>query len=288
MVKRIGPAAAGLAVIFVTGALGTPLASATLPEVGRCAAVEGAIEGNKTVYHGAYTNRGCTTSSATKTGKYEWTSGVGAGKNFTLASAKVKLQQGYQGVAPYRQTIECHRSTIVGEYTGPASVSATAKLEECERHEAVFDSCQELDEAPGCNNGGSHDVCQSEGSATGEIRIASLVGQFGFITPGEKPVVGLWLRPAEEGAHFADFHCGATATSLRGSVIGELMPIDKMTTSAKLMFRGEFGGQEPQGFEGGVGDQLSLDYRFERPIALITHYVLSNEEPLELRGLIHP
>jgi hypothetical protein len=235
------PAIAGLCLVGVclTGMMGASATLAALPEVGRCNLVEGIVEGSKTVYHGGYTTSGCTKVSATKTGKYEWTPGPGVDNRFTGTAKSTLIADAYQGVAPFKATITCHTSTVAGEYAGPTMVSARFTLTGCEWKEAKED-CGELE---GCL-GGAHGVCQSEGSAAGEIKTAPLAGELGFITTGAKPRLGIRFASSEEGSPFAAYKCGTASMSLVGSVIGSVLP-EKMYATSKLTFTGVAGEQKP-------------------------------------------
>ncbi|MGA2321987.1 MAG: hypothetical protein ABSG95_14835 [Solirubrobacteraceae bacterium] len=64
----------------------------TAPEFGRCAKVPAEKEGKKTVYKGGYTASTCLETSATHTGKYEWSSGVIKAGFTTAGSSSVTLE----------------------------------------------------------------------------------------------------------------------------------------------------------------------------------------------------
>ncbi len=233
--KRIRITGCVIVGIFVACAAGAGTAAAALPEVGRCEPVEGVVEGTKTVHHGGYVTSGCTKVSASKTGKYEWTSGPGVHADFSGTGRSTVIADAYQGVYPYKATITCHTSAVAGEYTGATTVSATFTLTGCEWKEAT-ENCGY--EQQGCS-GGNHGVCQTEGSAAGEIKTSPLSGELGFITAGAKPRVGISFAPSEEGP-FAAYKCGTASMSLLGSVIGSVLP-EKMYATSKLTFAGTAG-----------------------------------------------
>ena len=89
-------------------------AGAALPELGRCAKVEGTKEGRKTVFHGKYTDKKCTKESSKTAGKYEWSPGPGAETQFespgTLEPATLQTTAGTK--------IACTNSKQFGEFLG--------------------------------------------------------------------------------------------------------------------------------------------------------------------------
>ena len=73
--RRTGILMLSLAALSAAAAFAASGAYAELPEIGRCAKLEGLKEGHKTKYSGKYTNKKCTKTSASSTGKYEWECG---------------------------------------------------------------------------------------------------------------------------------------------------------------------------------------------------------------------
>ncbi len=108
---------------------------------------------------------------------------------------------------------------------------------------------------------------------TGEITTRELEGELGYIKGAEK-TVGLDLWPSgrtakerekhEFNAPFAEFLCGSSISRMKGSVIGQLTPVDlkvKATEHFAITYHQKAGKQEIEkleGVEGGAKDVLSL------------------------------
>ena len=102
-----------LAALSAVAAFAATGAYAELPEIGRCVKLEGLKEGHKTKYSGKYSDRKCTKTSSSSTGKFEWMPGAGTEKTFespgTLEPVTLKTAAG--------TAIECKNSKQNGEYT---------------------------------------------------------------------------------------------------------------------------------------------------------------------------
>ena len=108
---------------------------------------------------------------------------------------------------------------------------------------------------------------------TGSFSTAELEGEIGYISAAEKKV-GLDLWPtsrtaAEREKHqflatVAEFQCAATFSRIRGSIIGQLAPVNKAvktTEHFELGYRASISKQELsklEGVEGGAKDVLQL------------------------------
>jgi len=91
----------------------------------------------------------------------------------------------------------------------------------------------------GCEDAASKVPCQSEGAAMGEIVDYPLEGELGFIKGGEKPSVGLDLKPAGLSAPvLASFECSGSPGQvlLEGSAIGALATSNLISLTHKLTF----------------------------------------------------
>ena len=80
--RRTGILTLALAALCAVAAFAASGAYAELPEIGRCVKLEGLKEGHKTKYSGKYSNRKCTKTSSSSTGKFEWMPGAGTEKTF--------------------------------------------------------------------------------------------------------------------------------------------------------------------------------------------------------------
>lgn len=88
-------------------------------------------------------------------------------------------------------------------------------------------------------------TCKTPGAAEGEVVTASLSGRLGYVEVlGKK--VGALLKP-ETGEEFTkgEISCGVLAKiKIRGSIIGEVTPINTFTSKVKLIFKVVEGQQE--------------------------------------------
>ena len=260
------PSAAGTNTAIMSGATEeanarTVKAVLPLPDLGRCQKVTPNAEGKKLVYHGEFTNSGCTLESESKEGKFEWTTGPGPNAKFTGASGVVKLE------SAGKAAVTCTASSSNGEYTGPKTQTVSMVLS-------------------GCSQGPKTQSvsCQSSSAATGEIRTSSLLGGMEFIKEGEGtevPSVGVDLKPAS-GTTIAAFECGGKAVTVGGSVILPVTALDKVTTAFKLKGFGTGGKQSPEAFEVGPADTPT--YNAEAAGITVTQ-TNTNEEPLEIKAI---
>jgi hypothetical protein len=234
-------------------------ASASLPELGRCVKV---AKGT-----GTFIGKNCLHASPTHKGEYNFEPGAlknkfeGSGEAVKLETAKLKF--------------ECTASTENGEYTGAKTSSVTLDL-------------------IGCLNLATKHKCNTNPAKEGEIEPPqALKGELGFITGGEKPVVGLDLKP--ENQPFVTFICGEPGKppelqgTLEGSVIAKVLKISTMVPEFSLAWKATGGKQVPESFEGGAVDTLTLK-------ALTTSgpstegavlkgiATIPNEEPLEIKA----
>jgi len=109
----------------------------------------------------------------------------------------------------------------------------------------------------GCKSSGF--ACSTSGAASEEIITNSLSGELGYIKAAEK-TVGLDLLPTG-GGEFVEFNCagGIVKVKVKGSVIGQITPVNKKVTTAEhftLTFTQSGGKQGIEKFETGVKDTL--------------------------------
>jgi hypothetical protein len=250
-----------LGVTIVLGAVVVPVASAALPEVGRCVQVAtgaGKYRGSTCIYHGA-----------PGTAKYEWVPVSQTEKQkFTGAgNSPVVLTAGHS-------SLKCVVANITGEYTGPKT--ATVEIE--------FQACT--------NSAGQ--ACQTSAVKKSEVKTVPLEAELGFIK-NQPPsiVVGLDLKPTSPLTALAIYECGSLTETARieGSVIAQIKPFDKMTTTSNLVFRATRAGQQvPQSFEGMPSDTLSTTFMsgLESTSGPSTLSILeetgANANPLEIKA----
>jgi len=262
--KRIKMGGALVVALVVSIAAATS-ASATLPELGRCVAVEKGT--------GEYFGAACVKPASGK-GNHNWLPGPGPNKKFVGSAGPVTLET----VGGYG--IVCSSGELTGEYTGPKTESVTLAL-------------------VGCLEKVTERKCETLPIKEGEIETVGVEGEVGFIKGGATPRVGLDLKPAAP----ITFECGTgpevhTFLSLEGSVIGLIKPATSMRSFFRAFFTASHGIQNPEQFEGGVKDTLTLQ-RTTAPAGPITEQagltiigieevpkalIIENEEPIEIKA----
>jgi alpha-tubulin suppressor-like RCC1 family protein len=283
-IGAVAPAeAAGTVDVTVTNAWGTSATSSAdqytyavgiqeLPELGRCVKLS-----TKTGAYGGTTPH-CVSLSKTHKGSFEWLPGPGSSRTFkeTLASPKFETVGKKQFI--------CTLGFIKGEYTGAKTETISS---------ITLQGCEEVFHLQGCEN---------NPSTTGTIESApgtESEGELGFIVGGEKPKVGWDLKPKSPASSFFTFTCGPTGTgsevfALEGSVIGKVLPLNKMASGFGLLYVQSGGVQAPERFEGGVKDTLSLKTSKTGPppsesseqIALKTEGPIEDKEELEIKAKV--
>jgi hypothetical protein len=259
--KTFRRAALSLIVVAGLGAGMTAAAQAAPPEFGKCVPAVG-----KT---GEYKGKNCLAPAAGK-GTYNWQPAPGPKPTFSGVGEKVSLE------TPGKVIITCAAATFEGSYTGPKTETVTATLIGCI-----------LSSSP------SQQKCQTTPAKEGEIE-ASLEGEIGFIRGGEKPLVGLDLKPKSPSTVFATFQCGklpetGPSGTIEGSVIAPIKPINHAAEEFKLLYQATSGKQAVEHFEGGPNDTLTvklisgIETKTE-PIALHAVVLDSNEEPTEIKA----
>jgi hypothetical protein len=240
----------------------------TPPEFGRCIKVPSMTVGTKTVYSGFFTTAACTAVSATRTGKYEWESGV-VDQGFTtdLASGSVKLET--VAVAPVAaRKVTCTGETGAGQFTGAKTVGGvTLTLTGCELASPLA-------------------KCSSSGAAAGDIASASLEGTLGIAklgTTSSADKLALDLYPVGNAGSLLVFSCGSTQVSVQGSV---LVPVtaNKMALTAAEKFAATKGKQKPESLSGAPQDVLEASFGGAPPVqaGLTLAATQTNEEEVEL------
>jgi opacity protein-like surface antigen len=220
-----------LAVLAVSAMAATSASAVTIPQVGRCVKVATGA--------GAYTGAQCLALETHKKGKYEWV---------PVSSSEKQTFDGTGGETTLKttghSTIKCIAANFAGEYTGPKTAGVTVEFQ-------------------GCTNAKT-EQCQSNPQNKSEIRTLPLEAELGFIKNEPTVVqVGLDLKPTAPLTQLVSYECGSVTESARleGSVIGQIKPIDKMTTEANLVLAVRTtGAQLPEQFEGGPKDTLSTTF----------------------------
>jgi len=135
--------------------------------------------------------------------------------------------------------VQCKKDTDTGEITG--AKAGTGKV--------TFQECYTL--------GNTADVCTTAGASTGDIETVALDLTLGYAsaTKGEVGPVGVLFEPeAGKTANLAEFECEVGGSKLsglaKGSVVGEIGPLNKETTEFTITLKGSKGVQELTKFEG--------------------------------------
>jgi hypothetical protein len=201
-----------------------------LPELGRCVKLS-----SKT---GLYKYKNCVVQSEGSKGSFEWEPGPGEKPGFLAEASEVKLDT-VSGVK-----ILCASGEIAGSWND--GKTATVEL--------AFRGCASREKGCGANPGKPVEIT-TEGSP--------VEGEIGFIEKGEKPKVGLDLKPKSPSTSLLTFNCGGPPeTSLpepwtvEGSVIGKFRYVNHLQRTFGLLYQATSGKQIPQKFEEGVKDTL--------------------------------
>ena len=159
-----------------------------------------------------------------------------SGKPFTSSSGPSRLR----GVGGKR--VVCAASTDVGEFTGPKTGFVTITWTGCKLNKKT--------------------QCSTPGSAPGEIVSPVLSMTLGYISKSAKTVGVDLAEPS--GGPFLLFSCLAgTRVLVVGSVIGRIMPVNKLVTPSetfKLRFQQAGGIQTVQNLEGEPKDTLEVSF----------------------------
>jgi hypothetical protein len=219
------------------------------PEYGRCIKV---LAGT-----GLYETGTCTTLGGEL--KFEWYPGV-AKNHFTTKIQELTIVT----LATVNEaTVTCQGETGLGEYTGNTTVGGVV---------LTLTGCEYLGEK-----------CSTSGAGVGEVTTRPLEGILGITKLGETSVknkIGLDLFPVGKTGDVMEFSCGATAVSVRGSVIG--VAAKAMTTLTYAASSRD--KQIPESFVGEPTDILEASFNeapFEQT-GLKLKTVVTNEEKVEV------
>lgn len=233
-------AGACLLALLALAVVGAASASAELPELGRCVAVEGVQEGKKTVYSGAYGAPTCLHQKPGHNGKYEWEPGPGANNKF-FGFAEEPVLETVGG-----QKVSCAAGLFKGEYTGPKTEKLTA----------TFEICEDAAKRP----------CQTTPAKEGVITEGgTLEGDLAYID-ASKTTVGWDLEHEGGSGAMLTYYCGKlpeTVHTVEGSVIGQVKhgffgnDLNHMSKKATIVYKAVKGKQLPEAFEGQPSDTLT-------------------------------
>jgi hypothetical protein len=218
-----------------TAASQMPIADATpadfsprAPEIGRCELASWVKEGRWRHFFGQSANPGCTTA-APDGGKFQWRPGV-EGVGFTGSATVATFAM------VKKPRIRCTGASGTGEYAGTTTLTARFTFTNCTS--GMF-------------------VCHVSGQPPGVIVTSLLAGEVGLLDDAEGRV-GMELSPTSASEpDFADFEC-PLPVRLKGSIVGRLHTIDRMSTTIRVHFAAKNGVQKYAGLEGREPALLTL------------------------------
>jgi hypothetical protein len=241
MLKRFRIVGLCLVAIFALSAVGASSAMAEHLEVGKCKSVA------KT---GKWEDSKCTKALAE--GNFEWEAlPAGAKVPFTSVSGEKKLYAG--GTLK----ITCKKDKNVGELTGPTTDTVQVTFEECTAESGVA-TCKSI--KPGAPAGGA-----------GIIITNTLESKLSWLKRAAPMTVGLDLAPPS-GTLFTEILCEALGGLIKenvkvgGSVIGEIIPLNTMTTKFELKFECVSGKQKYTKDENEPTDTLTVSLKGGAPV----------------------
>jgi hypothetical protein len=226
--RLVGVCVAGVLAVSV---LASASASAAVPEVGRCTKLGTPV--------GAYKYKSCVIPSPGHNGPFEFEPGPGPKPKFSALISLVTLE------TVGKAAVKCGSGEFAGEWTGPKTASVSLLF-------------------GGCLNATTKKSCQTSPTAQADIKTEqALEGELGFIAGGEKPIVGLDVKPKSPSTVLLTFVCGGPPEvgvgepwTVEGSVIGQIKPTNNMKLAFKLLYKAVAGKQMPEQFESGVKDTL--------------------------------
>ncbi len=196
------------------------------PEFGRCVSSPSRT--------GSFTSSACSTASGSKTGKYEWESGVlhAPFTSFGTSNFVLETSKGAK--------VTCTNETSSGEYTSPKTVAGVViKL-------------------GGCELANTKEACESPHAGTGKVTTDTLEGALGVYKLGSKPSgnkLALELYPSGKTGPFLELSCGPATLSVRGTVIAPIKG-NKMLPTLGLKAKESKGKQKPENLVGGPKEVL--------------------------------
>lgn len=133
----------------------------------------------------------------------------------------------------------------------------------------------------GCEFDGSSAACASPGESSGEVATKTLHGALRYISAASK-TVGLEVTPTT-GALVTEFSClgGLVKGRLEGCVIGQVTPINTVTTTLEVTFRSRDDIQEFTKTEGGSTCELAA---FGGKVAYSNTEVLTFQKSIEIKA----
>ena len=202
--------------------------SSAAAEIGRCETARSVKEGRSSRFFGQYANAGCT-KDAPGDGRFQWTAAADAvGFASSASGATFSMSK--------NPSIHCTGASGTGGYTGMTGVAVRFTFTNCTS--GPF-------------------LCRGDGQPAGVIVSSLLGGEVGLLDAAQGRV-GVELAPISASEpDFADFEC-PISVRLRGSIVGKVPTIDKMSTAIRFRFGASNGMQAYGGLEGHEPALLTL------------------------------
>jgi len=226
------------------------------PEFGRCVKLATGVKGK-------FSTAACTLPATAEKFAYEWEPGAGAKPKWTTASSVAVTLE-----TVGRKVISCKGESGSGEYTSAKSVGHVTM---------TFTGCEF-----------SASKCASTGAGEGEIVTSTLEGQLGVEKKTSTSTkIALDLLPAGGTGPVAEFTCGTTPVTIRGSVLNPVTA-NKMAASVTVKYAQTAGKQKPEKFEGMPIDVLETatgEGAFEKTGLALT-MTQTNGEKIEVNSVV--
>ncbi len=132
------------------------------------------------------------------------------------------------------EVIECSGGSSRGDVNSSTTVNSVLVL---------YSGCKDLSSGLECHS-------SNEASGSGIILTNELSGKLGLISGGSG--VGLLLAPGSgtEFVKISSTHCAASTINVKGSIIGEVLPVGKLVLTGELNYAANGSSQDIQGFNG--------------------------------------
>ncbi|HME04043.1 MAG TPA: hypothetical protein VKG38_13555 [Solirubrobacteraceae bacterium] len=278
-----------VAAVLAVSAVAAASAFAEPPEFGKCVKVAPVKEGKKKVYHGGYSDKGCTEASPSKEGKYEWAPLGEKEVGITLTGGPAVFEETATGLPKGVKASRLVCATVTGK--GEALNSS--------RHEnhGTITLVRRL-RAEGCESGEGKKY-ETEGEPEGVIVTKELEGEFGIgegaegkAIPDGAPVKGIDMKagksPAGGCAQRIVSTPGGPQTNINGYMFFSYTA-NKMLSTQEDVAKQKNGVQSITHFMGEPPTPLESNM-FGEPsyvqAGLSLTLTQENEEPIELNTVV--
>lgn len=217
---------------------------------------------------GAYKTSACISPLAE--GRYQWYRGVvNTGITFTNGTETVeKVEKPHKVLfeTTGKTQLLCTGLSGTGAYSGSSILTGVAL------------------KFTGCELSGSK--CAS-GTVAGEIVAEPISGSLGWREKAGN-LVGESIAPSSESGPLFEATCGSTTVAVTGSAVGQITPVNNMTSSFSLKLKQSKGVQAVEGFEGEEAQTLHMSINKGAPVqtGVSLEAIQTGEEELEINTVI--